>query len=533
MSHHPQILIHNLTYTTPNDQTLFKDLSLNFGAQKTGLIGKNGIGKSTLAKIITGELEPTSGNIQVIGSVAYCPQNLEAHSTMTIAEVFGVASKLAAYQRILNGSTDENDFTILNDDWNFQKRIMQHLHEFCLDNISLEKITTQLSGGERTRLLLAKTFAANPNILILDEPTNNLDLTSRTCLYHKISSWSNGLIVISHDRKLLELMDQIVELTTIDAKTYGGNFTNYVFMKNLEQKANQRHLEDAEKLLQKTSHSIQNSREKRDQRQSQGNQLRKSGSQAKLILDNQKQRSEKTQAKMAIHENQLLKQAQEKLITAKTNLEIQTDLSFELTNTRIANDKVILQIENLTFTYDDKLKPIISNFSFSIVGPKRIAIIGNNGTGKTTLIKLIQSKLRPTSGNIMVGANYISYLDQHATTLDPTLSILENFQNFNPNSNENQARLSLAKFLFRNQATLQLVGNLSGGEKLRALLACVLLSANPPQLIILDEPTNHLDLESITSIETALNYYNGAMLIISHDQTFLNNLKIDATINLR
>jgi ATPase subunit of ABC transporter with duplicated ATPase domains len=170
--------------------------------------------------------------------------------------------------------------------------------------------------------------------------------------------------------------------------------------------------------------------------------------------------------------------------------------------------------------------PIIQNFALTISGPEHVALIGNNGSGKTTLVKLILGELPMSAEKIYLGVDHVRYLDQHTKLLVPELSILENFLRFNPDIGETDARFFLAQFLFRNVTALKRVTDLSGGEKLRAALACALLSNYPPQLLILDEPTNHLDITSITCIESALKNYKGALLVISHDQTFLKNVGI-------
>jgi ATPase subunit of ABC transporter with duplicated ATPase domains len=207
------------------------------------------------------------------------------------------------------------------------------------------------------------------------------------------------------------------------------------------------------------------------------------------------------------------------------NIEISHEIKISIPETKVPQGKMILEMEEVTFAYPDS-KPIIANSNLKIQGPERIGIVGKNGSGKTTLVKLILNELIPASGKIYVGTPRVRYLEQNATTLNPTLSILENFKLLNPECTENDSRAALAQFLFRNTAALKLVKELSGGERLRALLACVLMGKNLPQLLILDEPTNHLDLVSIESIESALNCYEGALIVISHDGKFLNNINI-------
>ena len=527
-----QITIQNLSYKTPDDKSIFEDLTLSFGAGKVAIIGKNGSGKTTLVKLISGELIPNFGSVNHSGTIAVCPQNLNAFIDNTVADVFDATEKLNALEKIIAGSVDEKDFTILDDDWSIENRIQEQLREFGLKNLDLKKCLNSLSGGEVTRLWLAKVFATDADFLILDEPTNNLDIVVRKMLYEKIKTYRKSIIVISHDRRLLEFMQQIVEISVGKVKTYGGNYKDYLEQKNKEQAAKARQLTDAKQTVQKTKQSIQKTKEKQSQRESQGVRLRKSGSQAKIILDAMKQSATKNQGKLATREDQMLERAQKKLDDAKANVEISKEFRLVLPKTKVPSGKMVVCFEQVCFSYDDTEKPIINNFDLTIAGPKRIAIVGENGSGKSTLVKLIAGQLTPTEGKITRGVENIKYLDQQASLLNPEFSILDNFKMFNPQIKETEARSCLAQFLFRNQDALKQVANLSNGEKTRVLLACILMAQQPPQLLILDEPTNHLDLTSIAAIEGALNCYQGALILISHDEVFTNNIAITEMIQL-
>lgn len=521
----PQLLIQQMSFHLPSGKALFHELSIAFSQQKTGLVGRNGVGKSTLLKLILGELRPHAGTLQLAGKLAYVPQTMVTAANSTVAQVLGYEEKIQALQRITQGSLDENDLGILQDDWHIEERVQQQLAVFGLEKISHQRCINSLSGGEITRLLLAKAFLSDSDFLLLDEPTNHLDYSARQQLYHAITQWQKGMIVISHDRTLLNLMDEIVELSSLGAASYGGNYDAYEQQKTIEQSARAQELSDAKKLLQKTKHSIQNSHEKHEQKQSYGRELRRSGSIDKMGANSKKGRSEKTQSKLLIREERMLQQAQSTLQAAKDKIEIAEVIHVDLPLTYVPSGKIMVEISDLAFSFAPENK-IIEDFNLILQGPQRIAIMGENGSGKTTLIKLIMQKLIPQAGEIYLGTNRISYLDQHASLLDPNLSILENFLQLNAEATENFAYQCLAQFLFKNTAAQKLVKELSGGEKLRALLACVLMSTQPPQLLVLDEPTNHLDLQSMISIESALKHYQGAMIVISHDQFFLENIGV-------
>ncbi len=527
---HFNVLIHQMSFTLPTGKSIFNNLTLTLAKQKIGLVGRNGVGKSTLIKLIMGELHPSTGSIYTDSKLAYVPQQVSLPEHLTVADVFGYGHKIMALQRVISGSTDENDFVILNEEWEIEDRLQRQLSVFGLQYLPFNRPLQQLSGGEVTRLMLSKAFCSDADFLLLDEPTNHLDYAVREQLYAAIKKWQGGLIIISHDRTLLNLMEEIVELTSLGVSNYGGNYDDYAQQKAIEDQANQQHLQDAKKFIQKSKSSVQASYEKHEQKQSYGRELRRSGKIDKLAANSKKGRSERTQSKMLIKEQRMIEQAESQLKQAQEKIEINEEIHIDLPETKVPNGKMILEIDQLSFSYHEASR-IIDQFDLILQGPERIALSGDNGSGKTTLIKLVLGELPLQAGTIHHGTNYISYLDQNASLLNPQMTILENFMRLNPDATENDSRSALAQFLFRNVSSQIQVQHLSGGEKLRALLASVLMAKHPPQLLILDEPTNHLDLHSIRSIELALKNYQGAMIVISHDKVFLKNVGIERVIS--
>lgn len=526
----PQILIHEMSFNLPNGKALFAKLNLAFASQKVGLVGNNGVGKSTLIKLITGELHPSSGSIQINGTIAHLQQNPLVRPELTVAKILGHEDKLNALQRIAEGSTNPNDFLTVNDDWLIKEKLKNELAMFDLDTLHPFSHLSTLSGGEFTKLMLTNAFLSNADFLLLDEPTNHLDSHACKKLYDAILKWQRGLIVVSHDRTLLNLMNEIVEISSLGISAFDGNYDFYKEQKECLIHAKQNQLHHAKSFLEKTKQSIQLTREKHEQRQAKGRDLRKRGDQPKMLLDAMENRSTSNQGSLLIRSNRMLNSAHKKLHLAKKQLEIQDEIHVSLPKTYVPNGKVILEIKHLSFCYPQTTESLINDFSLTIQGAERIALCGENGSGKTTLIKLMLNQLKPFCGKIYLGTERINYLDQHASQLNPELSILDNFLQLNIDAKKNEAYQALAQFLFKNVNALKLVKHLSGGEKLRALLACTLKSSNPPQLLILDEPTNHLDLNSMKSIESALKNYQGAMIVISHDQIFLKSIAIERMI---
>lgn len=535
MFYTPSIQIQNLSYV-PSDvsRALFYGLNLQFGQEKIGIVGRNGVGKSTLLKLITGELEVSAGSISSQGVISYLPQIASFQIAKTVAAAINIEEKLAALKRIQQGSSDESDYEILNDDWLVEDRAKSCLDTFDLSYLSLEQSIDDLSGGEQTRLSLTRIFMDEPDFLLLDEPTNHLDQHSRELFYNAIDNFSGGVIVASHDRALLNKMDKIVELTSLGAATYGGNFDDYVRLKAIEKDAAQHTLDAEIKILDKAKATIQKRFEKHQKNEAKGNRNKKNqilarGSYDKLEIKSAKGRSEKTNKRIRVQAERKTEDINRKLLEAKTEVEELKELKIRVNSEKIPTNKIVLDCQKISFFYGEDTE-IIKDFNFSIVGSERIAIAGDNGTGKTTLIKLILGEIKPKSGLIKNKVDSIRYLDQHCALLKLEFSVLDNFKYFNPTLSDFECRSYLAQFLFRNIMVDKKTSELSGGERLRALLACILMSSEPEQLLILDEPTNHLDLESIEIFEEALKQFQGAMLVISHDPIFLKNIGIDKTI---
>ena len=524
------IMCENLSYAV-GDRSLFNNLSLSLGDEKTGLVGSNGTGKTTLLRLLVGQLQPQTGVIHASGKIGYMPQNFVVDQDQTIAQVFGIDQQITALERMNAGLGDHNDVDIVGDHWDVVTRAEAILHQCNLRDIELSRPIKTLSGGQTTRVYFARLLMNKSTFLVLDEPTNNLDSESRSALYNVIQTFDGGLLIVSHDRQLLALMDQIMELSPLGLKTYGGNYNDYVEQKQIEQEALEQDVLDAQKQLHKTKKTVQLSKERYDLRASRGKKKGREGGIPKILLGAMKEHSEKTKSKLEAMTDKQLASVKDKLASAQSKLEQKALLDFELEATRVHNTKLVLEIQKLAFAYPGHT-PIITDFNMTLIGPKRLAIAGKNGSGKTTLLKLIMGQLMPTAGTIKVGVQHCAYLDQSLSVLDMGRTILENFKRLNPEVKETDCRLRLAAFLFAHDDALKLAQNLSGGEKMRAALACVLMGDTPPQLILLDEPTNNMDLESIASIERALRSYKGALIAVSHDATFLQNIGIEEEVEM-
>jgi ATPase subunit of ABC transporter with duplicated ATPase domains len=522
------VSLHQLSYSTSDNQPLFAGLDLSFSTGRTGLIGRNGTGKSTLLRIIAGRLQPASGSVTIQGSIGMLDQSVQVAPDDTVADHLGVAEELALLDRLERGEGSVEDAGEA--DWSLPGRIETALADVGLPAYAPERPLSTLSGGQRTRLALARLILASPDIILLDEPTNNLDADGRQAVVDLLHRWRGAAIVVSHDRALLREMDAIVELTTLGATSYGGNWDHYAERRALELAAAQHELSTTERKVVEIDRKIQAVAEKKARKDSAGKRKAAKGDIPKILLGGMKENSENTSGEGARLASRLRGDAAEAASDARAKVEILTPLSVTLTPTGLPAGRTVLQADALCGG-PEGMPPVIRDLSLNITGPERVAITGPNGSGKTTLLRLLTGALPASAGAARILVPY-AILDQTVSLLDPALSIRDNFRALNPDADENTGRAALARFMFRADAALQLVGTLSGGEMLRAGLACTIGGNHPPQLLILDEPTNHLDIHAIEQVEAGLRGYDGALLVVSHDADFLDAIGIDRAIAL-
>ncbi len=521
------ITLSNLSWSTPDGAPLFADLNLTFGAERTGLVGRNGTGKSTLLRLIAGDLSPTSGQVQHAGIAAMMRQDQIERAGDTIADLLGVSAALDLIDRADKGLAGMDE--LAEADWTLPARLEATLVRCGLSADPHTKLVT-LSGGQRSRAALAALILAEPDILLLDEPTNNLDRAGRDAVISLLRGWTGGAIIASHDRELLEKMDAIVELTSLGAARYGGNYSAYRARKNTELQAAQHDLAHAEQARKEAARRTQQAAERKARTDAKGKRARASGSQPKILLDGMKARAEKTGGAAARLREARAEAAEEAFAAAREKIEVLQPLQMDIAPTGLAQGKTVLRLERVSAGYDPA-RPIVRNLSMTITGPERVVIAGPNGSGKTTLVRLITGKIVPQEGAAELMVPF-ALLDQQVALSEPGQSLLDNYLLRNPNATAHMAHTALARFGFRARDALRSAGELSGGESLRAALACALGAVPPPQLLILDEPTNHLDLDGIEALEAALAAYDGAVLAISHDEAFVRALGPGQTVSL-
>jgi ATPase subunit of ABC transporter with duplicated ATPase domains len=510
---------------TPEHRLLFSGLSLALQSERVGLVGRNGSGKSTLLRIVSGETAPAAGSVRVSGNVGTLVQAWPPD--ITVAEALGLDEPLALLQRIATGEGEADDFAAA--DWTLEPRLEAAFAEVGLGDIGFDRAMGSLSGGERTRVGIARLLVEKPELLLLDEPTNNLDADGRAAIHGLIGRWSGGILVASHDRAVLEAMDRIVELTPVGVRIVGGGWSAFAAQREREREAAADQLERTEGALREARRTAQRRQEAQARRDKAGRAFAAKGSEPKILLGAQARRAEETSGRTKRLGEREVSAAETEAGEARARVEVLTPIAIDLPKSGTPSNTRLLTLDQVAVDFRGRT---LGPWSLEIRGPERVAVEGPNGSGKTTLLKVATGAIAPAGGTVVRAEKPIVLLDQHVELLAPQESIVANFCRLNPLLGEREAYAASASFGFRNRNAEQLVGTLSGGERLRAGLACTLAGERPPWLLILDEPTNHLDLESIELLERALREFDGGLLVVSHDRAFLEAIGIERRFNV-
>ncbi|MFE9310970.1 ABC-F family ATP-binding cassette domain-containing protein [Streptomyces sp. NPDC006706] len=510
----------SLSFAWSDGSPVFTGLDITFGPGRTGLVGVNGSGKSTLLKLIAGELGPADGAVRVAGEVGHLPQNVTLDTALRVDEALGIAAQRAALHAIEAGDVSEEHFETVGDDWDVEERALATLGELGLGRIDLDRTIGEVSGGESVLLRLAALLLRRPDVLLLDEPTNNLDLYARRRLYAAVESWPGVLVVVSHDRELLELVDQIADLGSGRVTWYGGNFSAYEEALALEQEAAERMVRVAEADLRKQQRELADARVKLARRKRYGQKMWDQKREPKIVMGARKRAAQESAGKHRIMHEERLAEARERLDEAVEAVRDDDEIRVDLPYTAVPPGRTVLTLRDLELAYGARV-----DGGLDLRGPERVALIGRNGAGKTTLLRTVAGELPPLSGEVTAHVP-ARFLPQRLDILDGELSVAENVARLAPGATNNRIRARLARFLFRGARADQLAATLSGGERFRAALAALLLAEPAPQLLMLDEPTNNLDMASVRRLTTALESYEGALIVASHDLPFLESLGI-------
>lgn len=526
--------IHNLAYTHANKELLFSGISLNINTRdKAALVGNNGSGKSSLLKLMAGLAEPSEGSIARSTSPYYIPQLFGQYNHLTVAQALGIDGPLKALSEILGGHASESNLAILNNDWELEERCREALIHWGLEDIDLQQPMSSLSGGQKTRVFLAGTGIHRPELILLDEPSNHLDAAGRAQLYEWIRHSKATLLVVSHDRELLNLVNTVYELSEQGIRTYGGNYEFYAAQKQQENKARHEEIQDAEKALRKAREVQRDTAERRQRLDARGKQKQEKAGLPTISMNTLRNQAEKSTAKLKnVHSEKMNAMSQE-LRELRDKLPGMEQMHFGFDPSNLHKGKVLVSAHEINDSYGQKLLwP--ENQSFHILSGERIAIRGANGSGKSTLIKLILGEREPVTGALQRADCKAVYIDQDYSLLQPELAVYQQAQQFNHTGlQEHEIKLRLARFLFQPGDWDKACGVLSGGERMRLVLCCLTIGETAPDMIVLDEPTNNLDLQNLQILAAALNEYQGTLLIVSHDAYFLKEIGVEKEIFIK
>ncbi|GAB3545317.1 ATPase subunit of ABC transporter with duplicated ATPase domains [Actinopolyspora lacussalsi] len=508
-----------VSFEWPDGTVVLHDLDWSVAAGRTGVVGSNGTGKSTLLELITGGLSPRSGTVRTSGELGYLPQRLTFDETARVADALGVTARLAALRTIEAGEAREEHFTALGEEWDIEERCLGMLDGFGLGHLRLDSVLGELSGGELVLLHLAALLLRRPEVLLLDEPTNDLDRKARRLLYEAVRSYEGALVVVSHDRELLGLMDRIVELREATVHSYTGNLADYEAAVAAEREAVERSVRSAEADVKRQKRELVEAREKADRRRSRGARIAAENRMPRIVAGQRKRDAQVSAGRNRILHEQRLEQARRQLADAREQVREEENIRVDLPATAVPNGRRVLSVRQA------ELRNGVSIPELELCGPERVALTGPNGAGKSTLLHTVAELLPVEHGAVEVNVP-LRYLPQRHEVLDESLSAAANVARLAPGATDNEIRARLARFLFRQQRADQPVRTLSGGERVRAALAALLLAQPAPQLLLLDEPTNNLDMTSTRELAESLAGYEGALVVASHDSAFLRDLGI-------
>ncbi len=527
------LILQNLSYKHPDKDLLFTNVNLTVNSpNKVALVGNNGVGKSTLLQIIAGLLPPSEGWVQVDTAPYYVPQVFGQYNHLTVVQALQAADKLNALQEILNGNLSETNYKLLNDDWTIEERCAEALQYWQLDGITLHQKMETLSGGQKTKVLLAGISINTPKFILLDEPSNHLDTTGRNLLYDFIESSARTLMIVSHDRALLNRLNLVCELGRNGIKFYGGNYDFYAAQKKLELSALNEDVKNKEKALRKAKEKERTTLERQQKLDSRGRKKQEKAGLPTISMNTFRNNAEKSTSKLKDVHAEKTDALADELSSLRKELPGIDTMKFGFDNASLHTGKILFRAKHINFNYDTGLL-WQHDLNFEIASGERIALKGLNGSGKTTLIKIILGKLNVGKGTVYSAIGKAVYIDQDYSLIDHRLTVYEQAQQFNsPALQEHEIKIRLTRFLFTKEFWDKSCSGLSGGERMRLMLCCLTISNKVPDVIVLDEPTNNLDIQNIGILTSAVNEYKGTLIAVSHDEVFLEETRVTIVINI-
>jgi ATPase subunit of ABC transporter with duplicated ATPase domains len=527
------LTLNRVSYIHPNGDRLFENIDLAIHHhEKIALIGNNGAGKSTLLQLLAGLVRPSSGTIRRETKTYYVPQHTGQFNDRTVAEALQVDRPLLALQAIIGGAATEEHLATLNDDWLLEERCREALAAWHLDDTLLHRSMASLSGGQKTKVFLAGIVIHQPDIILLDEPSNHLDNEGREQLYHYIATTDHSLVVVSHDQQLLRLLPTIYTLDPRGLTRYGGDYDFYTEQKKIAEDALHHDLKSKEKALRKAKEVERESLERRQRLDARGKKKQEKAGLPTISMNTFRNNAEKSTSRIKdVHADKIQSIAQD-LNTLRQEIPDMDKMKIDLGDAALHHGKRLIEAHNLNMAYHERMlwqHPL----SFLITSGERVAIAGGNGSGKTTLIRIMLGEVQPTVGTLERAEVKSVYIDQDYSWIDLRLTVFGQAQRVNDNKlPEHEIKIRLNRFLFSKNDWDKPCHALSGGEKMRLMLCCLTISNQTPDMIVLDEPTNNLDIQNTTILIAAMRDYRGTLIVISHDKHFLEEVRVDKNIHM-
>lgn len=528
------LIIQNLTYIHPNKDLLLNSINLIVNPNdKIALVGNNGSGKTTLLKIITGQLHASGGTFKTNDPPYYIPQIFGQYDHITIAEALGVEGKLQGLRGILNGDASEENYTLLDDDWSIEERCEEALQYWQLRNIDLFSKMGTLSGGQKTKVFLAGIAIHQPELVLLDEPTNHLDLTARKLFYDFVKTTNRTLLIVSHDRTLLNLVDTVCELSSFGITSYGGNYDFYTEQKQIETNALTQGIQSKEKALKKAKEKERETLERQQKLDARGKRKQEKSGVSRIMMNTLRNSAENSTSKMKDVHAEKIGGISKELHELRSSLTENDRMKFGFDHSGLHKGKILFTAKDINVSYQGTRFLWKKNLDFQITSGERISLKGDNGSGKTTLIHVILGNWIPQIGSVTKMYDAPVYIDQDYSLIDGSLNVYEQAQRFNSSAlQEHEVKIRLNRFLFSKEDWDKPCSVLSGGERMRLSLCCLTIGNKAPDIIVLDEPTNNLDIQNTEILTQAINEYRGTLIVVSHDASFLEHIHVERELVL-
>ncbi len=519
-----------LAHLLPDGAQLFSDITFAIRPkQRVALVGPNGVGKSSLARLITQERVPHRGGVSRHGAIAHLEQDAVPNAGQRVVDYLRIGDPYDALMRCQGGTGSSDDIALIGDNWDLDDTLAKDLRDVGLEHLSPIQNLPTLSGGEWLRLQLLGIQRREPDLLILDEPSNHLDQSGRIWLESWLRDADFAWLLISHDRHLLNLPEEIWELSSGGLEVYGGNYAHYLSEKTSQQNAAIAQAAHATRALRQAKRDHQATRERQQRKAAKGKRARAKAGQPKMALDGRQARSEHTSARLSHIKNARLSMADEQVNAAQARVKDHIPVQFDTATSAVLPNQPILTLVDVTLKYGTR--SLFSKFDLALKGPQRMHLVGENGSGKTTLLDLISGKTAPDAGavNRHVPLGYLLQQQVYRAAETP----LERCRAYRPDWPETDIRIRLARAGLRREKAVIAFTELSAGERLRADLVRLLNCPSPAKLLLLDEPSNHLDIEALEALEAALKSYRGCLMFTSHDPVFVENMDVTDTVHLR